>query len=381
MSDTPHSSSLLGTIDLHDPAASGDSRGRRSVLDQRRENREKAPRPYTPTVQMVPDGGLVAGACRSGGPFDPLGARGCDVGRCDDVVAIVDDHPGRWLLVTLTVNRDLWINPEACYQRVADRVREVARAISLEGLHVTALELQGKTGDGWPHWHLIVRAADGRALEAIRSTVRRAWSVRTEHVDHDTGEVSYTRESVGFSNVKEARDRRGVARYTAKYLLKPWPAVPSWMGESNRQLRKLRLSSGCFDYLERVGRHVRHRGSRRAATRRRRPARRLFDRMARSGLSHAVFRRQGDRLVFVTLVPVPASTDGADLLQAAGGRPVQLGRWAQVRWALDDRALARLRASRDELVDLQRREFRQRRTRIEVGWEMAQYERERAEQV
>lgn len=359
-------------------AAGGASRGR-GPLDQRRENRETVDRVWTPLVDVVPDGALVMGAVRSGGAFDPLGCRAVDVTRADDVVACVDEHPGRWLMITLTVDRSAWIGPEACYQRVADRVREVARVVSLEGIHVTALELQGKTGDGWPHWHLIVWAPDDRPLEDIRRRVRRAWSITTEHVDEETGEVTRSIEPIAGEkgiDVQAAVERQGVARYAAKYLLKPWEAVPSWMGQSRRQLRKLRISSGVFDWLESQGRHLRHRGGRRCAQSRRRPARRLFERMARSGLSHAVFRRQGSGFKFVRLVPIPTGDQSVKWFHACGAEPVRMGDWRSMRWLVSPEGLGRLGRRWTELVAAQRREYEFRRYELESGWARMQAARE-----
>jgi hypothetical protein len=307
--------------------------------------------------------------------------RASDVTNADRVVQMIDQLVGRWVAICLTIDRKMWLNPEAAYQRLQDRVREVTRVVSLLGLHVTALELQGKTGDGWPHWHIIVYCPDSRTIQQIRALAVKAWHVRTEHVDLDTGEVTVSREKIGTCDVQECRDRSGAARYAAKYLLKPWPAVPPWMGESNRQLRKLRPGGKCYAYWEILGLHVRQHGSRRAPKSHRKPARKLFDRMARSGLSHAVFRRRGDRLVFETLVPVPASHDGANVLLSAGASVAQPGPWAKMRWALDDRALARLRAARGELVELQRSEFRQRRACLGVAWEVEQARRQDAERL
>lgn len=347
-------------------------------LDQREENRERA---WTPLRQTVEPGEFVAVACRAGGPFDPQGCRSADVKRADDLVALVDALPGRWLLITLTVDRDAWTCPEAAYARCNERVREVARVVSTWGIHATALELQGKTGEGWPHWHLIVYRPDDVSIEHLAAKVRRAWRVRTEHVCQDTGEVSSaSMDSIGFSDVKEARDRRGIARYTAKYLMKAWPAVPDWMGESRRQLRKLRISDACFTWLENNGRHHRHRGSRRVACRRRRRARALFDRMADSGSRHVVFKRDGDRLTFVRTLPVPVhpagiaefAVAGAEVVPSSGGR---------LRWKLSPAALQALiereqahNRMRDAFIVDRRQEFKR-------AWDLMQWERARDDEL
>lgn len=376
-----------GSIGAPDgPAASGDSRGR-GALVQRGENRERVTRaPYVPVLADLADGELVARPVRSGGAFDPLGCRACDVERADDVWAIAEGHPGRWLMVTLTIDRKLWLGPEefaiaAAYQRCNERVREVTRRISLAGIHVTALELQGKTGDGWPHWHLIVWAPDDRAVESIAQEVKRAWCITDEHVDQDTGDVSRSRVSIGRVDVQEARTREGVCKYAAKYVVKPWPSLPAWMGESRRQLRKLRISSGCFDWLEAAGRHVRHRGGRMVSRARRRPARRLFDRMASSGSQLAVFRRDGDRLCWVCTLPVPACGQGLNVLADVGGEVIRFGSWSALRVRLAASSLDELKRRRRELVSLQRSYIRSRRWELEVSWDLEQERRSMLEAV
>lgn len=361
------------------PAASGDSRGC-GPLVQRRENRERERAPYRPILADLAPGDLVARPVRSGGAFDTLGCRSVDVQRADDVWAIAEGHPGRWLMVTLTINRKLWLGPEefaiaAAYQVCNERVREVTRKISLAGVHVTALELQGKTGEGWPHWHLIVWAPDTRSVESIAAEVKRAWCIVDEHVDQDTGEVTRSRVSIGRIDVQEARTREGVCKYAAKYVVKPWPALPAWMGESRRQLRKLRISNGCFDWLERVGRHVRHRGGRSVPRSRRRPARRLWDRMASSGSQLAVFRREGERLLWVCTLPVPAAADGLNVLAEVGAEVLRWGSWSALRVRLAERSLDELKRRRRELSELQRRYVQLRRVQLEVAWDLDQERR------
>lgn len=353
--------------------AAGAADGHR--LDQQRKNRERAGREYRPVVEDLAEGELVAMPVRSGGSFDPLGIRGADVQRADDLVAVVDGHPGRWLLITLTVDRAKFIGPEAAYQRCNDRVREVARVASSSGIHATALELQGKTGAGWPHWHLICWAPDGRSIESIRDVVRRAWRTLTEFIDEGTGEVTVSREAIGFVDVTEAREREGVGRYTAKYLLKAWPAVPAWMGESSRQLRKLRLSSKAFDWLEREGRHVRHRGGRRKPDGNRRPARRLFDRMAWSGASMALMRRESGRLRFVRILPVTSDMRGAEWMRKHGAEPIRLGPWASMRWKCPDNVGRAVRREWSELREYQHQYVDERREMLSTEWEREQSRR------
>lgn len=350
--------------------------GRRAALDQKRENRTKSqwkdPRTHKP-------GTVILGPNRSGGGFDPLGCRSSDIQTADLFVACVDAHTGRWLMVTLTVDRTRFLTPEAAYQRCNDRVRQVARAVSRNGIHATGFELQGKTGDGWPHWHLVIWAPDDRSLDEITARVRSAWVTVTEHADHDTGEVTHRSvEPIAGRHgidVTEATTPEGLARYTAKYLLKPWPAVPSWMGESTGQKRKLRLSVAMFDWAERAGIRQRIRGTRRLHRRRRRPARPLFQRMARSATQHLAFVVTEDgKLKFLGTVWAPSGPDGIDHLASHGCQSFNHGSVLSLRWATDLDTYWRLRRDPAGLA-MSQRAYRQNLREVRAMWDYEQSRR------
>jgi hypothetical protein len=368
-------------------------RGPAASLDQERENRENSAQTThsggmhplgatgetgcTPSprflVDQMGEGELVLLPQRSGGSFDPMGVRAVDVYRADDVAALVAALAGRWLMITLTIDRRLFTCPEAAYQRCNERVREVARAVSLRGVHFTALELQMKTGDGWPHWHMMVWAPDDRSLAEIERAVRRAWTITTPHVDLDTGEETFSREAIGAQiDVQESRDRVGAGIYMAKYVLKQWLAHPGWMLQSNRQLRKLRLSRGAFEVLESLHRHVPHRGGRAVASHRRRPARALCERLAWSGAEHVVVKREGGKLRFVGTVPVPATPEGWGVLMRSGAVPLQLGEARKVRFRITGSDLRRLRAASHRLEPIRDRELERRRWRLRNAWRFMQ---------
>jgi len=354
-------------------------------LDQKRENRKTTGREYLEDVAV---GEFVAIPARSGGGFDPLGCRVGDVRRADDVVALVEGHPGRWLMITLTVDRSLFLfqddtsGPEVAYAACNERVRKVGAAVARRGIYLSALELQGMTGDGWPHWHLIVWAPDSRSIEEVRAQVLEAWRFKAERIDEETGEVIEERGTPiarpHCIKVEEARTVEGIARYAAKYLVKSWPALPPWLLRSRRQPRKLRLSRACFKWLELQGRHVQHVGGRKLSKNKRRRARRLIERMAASGSCHGIFRMTEERkLRFVRVIPVPISAEGFAGLQAAGGRFVQMGKYAACRVALPASALRTLseQESRWRLASLEFRE--QQREWISSQWARMQYDRER----
>jgi hypothetical protein len=281
-------------------------------------------------------------------------------------------------MLTLTVNRANFRSPGFAYDRVEPRVREVARSLRRicpeARFAVFALELQGKTGDGWPHWHGLIYFGESMlTLDEIKDAVDAAWCVASESIDEATGEVDTGRYHVGFADVAEARENRGCAKYMAKYLMKPWPAIPGWMGESNRQLRKLRFSRSCFEWFESVGRHIPRRGSRRKAVRSRRPALPLFDRMSRSGSGLQVFQRLRGRFVHLAYVPLPMDGRGVAILDGSGatwlrGSPGESHRrWA---FAIPTELFERLNSPRNKprLRKMRRKYIAQQRRTLEGAW-------------
>ncbi len=159
---------------------------------------------------------------RSGGAFDPLGLRAGHVARADDVAALGDVLRGRWLFITLTVDRSKFLSPAMAYQRCNPRVCRVAAALREAAVWVAAFEVQTKTGDGWPHWHMMIHVGeDGRSLAELKAVVERAWCVVSEHegeVDRSTGEVLTwkAREQIGFVDVQDGRSAGGLARPRAR---------------------------------------------------------------------------------------------------------------------------------------------------------------------
>lgn len=269
---------------------------------------------------------MVVKLRRSAGSFDPEGGRAVDSWRADDLAAMVQALGGRWLFVTLTVNRALFVGPEACYQRCNEYVRKVLAAMSPRGVFVSAFEVQTKTGDGWPHWHGLLWCPDARSLEAVKAAGVRAWRTRTESTDPETGEVTRSSELIGWVDVQAARDRKAVGIYVSKYLTKPWRVLPPWMLDSPTRFRKLRFSGRSYDVLERLYRHERQRGGRRLA----RPARigrgrTLLQRMASSGSAAQVFRvERWGKLVYAGTIPV-ARDRWAAAVDEGRMRPVRLG--------------------------------------------------------
>lgn len=330
---------------------------------------------FVPLSERVEPGQMIGMPRRSGGAFDPFGPRRRDVQRADDLVELFEG-PGRKCFLTLTVNRRHWSSPAAAYADCNPRVCEVMRPLGLP-VSATAFEVQGRTGAGWPHWHVLFRVPSGMSLQQIRRSVVRFWSFRASVVDESTGEVSACRRSCGFSSVEISRSNEGSSRYLAKYCVKPWAAVPPWMGESFQQLRKIRFSRAAFSELERIGRHVVQRGARRVVLepacgrRRRRVRRRMYDRLASSGCSLAVYRVDVDRrLRYVVDVPVPATAEGAEWLLSRGASALQCGPFISMRWVLPHDVVSD--AKRGALAPLSRRQRWFNRCRVASAWDEAQ---------
>lgn len=309
------------------PAADDAASGR---LDQYVDNRKTDY--VAPWRSLVSEGDLIAFPARSGGAFDPLGVRGVDVKRADDIVEVISQTPGRWMFVTLTVDRSLFLGPEHAYQRCNEYVRKAAAAIS--GLWVNIYEVQSKTGDGWPHWHLLIRCREGdrRSDAELKAAVESKWRTcqYAEELNRETGEVRLrrvSRERIGFVDVEEIKDDRGAAIYVSKYLMKPWPKGPApWMLESRCRFRKHRCSSEFYVRLEDLGRHRVKHGSRQVRRGSGRPIRRtrkMMHRLACSGGSMQLFRVvPGGRLQWAGSVPVPwewATAAGFEWLRSPDG--------------------------------------------------------------
>jgi hypothetical protein len=210
---------------------------------------------------------------------------------------------------------------------------------------MAALEVQTKTGDGWPHWHVMAWCPDGRSVEQLKAAAVKRWTTRTEEeIDIETGEVLRLSsvEPIGFVDVQIARDRVAAGTYIAKYLAKPWDAVPQWMGDSSKRFRKLRASGGFYDVMEKLHRHTRNRGGRKQRKGTGRHTRRLFERMAASGASSNIFRKERGGLVYVGTVPVPQGE--WPRLAASMASFAQLGPLTRCRLAISSAQLRRIYA-------------------------------------
>lgn len=326
---------------------------------------------------QVVEGSVVAKLARCGGAFDPLGCRAVDAYRADDIVAAVRALPGRWVFITLTVDRKLWTCPEAAYQRANEYVRKAIALGCPRGIYFAVLEVQTKTGDGWPHWHVLAWCPDARTADQVKADTLRGWRTRSESVDADTGEVVASVERIGFVDVQEVRDATAAGKYVAKYMVKAWDAVPPWMLDSTRRFRKVRLSNRAYDVLEGLHRHERHRGERKARTGTGRRTRTLLQRMASSGSTLQLFRaeRHG-RLRFTGTLPVPMESL-FDAVTARRLAPVRLGKMKAMVFEVSPGFAALVRDQQGQWRQRVREAEHDRICRLRAAW--ARMQRRRTE--
>jgi hypothetical protein len=333
-------------------------------------------------------GDVVIQPQRGGGAFDQVGVQSRDIARVEDLRALVRHIGGRWVLVTLTIDRSKFLSAQMAEERVRDRVRRIPRSIlgHDRGIWFCGFEVQTATGEGWPHWHLALRVPEGLSVAGMKARVLRAWRIKEkigEDVDRETGEVRERFQFVSIAqpqgvDVSVARCANRVATYVAKYLTKQWEAVPAWMGESFRRFRRMRCSDELYVCLERIHRHDRKKPARRTAHGTRRYRRRsLFDRMAASCTSAVGFvQERGVRQRCIGSVRVPWADAGHlhRFVEEYNLRVVEFGGPHKVRLVCSEQTWRRIvegprRSYWSKLTD----DFeRRKRIEIEAQWDLLQ---------
>jgi len=130
-------------------------------------------------------------------------------------------------LLTLTVDREEFASPEAAHTYISDkgRIRLLLRRLALTRW-VWVLEFQKKTGDGWPHWHILVDLAEA---PGGRVDLERAW-----HFWRDTWGIG----GLDLQCRKKFGDPAHAVLYITKYLQKqPHQGYPLWVLDSPKCIR------------------------------------------------------------------------------------------------------------------------------------------------
>lgn len=125
-------------------------------------------------------------------------------------------------MMTLTVDRSKFASPQAAYLEVMEK-RYLPRLMTALGVDrwLRVLEFQMKTGDGWPHWHVLADAVGKRG----RVDLKLAWRLW-----RDTWGVG----GLDLSNNDRLLGRpvSEIIRYLCKYMVKfPEKGFPSWVLE------------------------------------------------------------------------------------------------------------------------------------------------------
>jgi hypothetical protein len=127
-------------------------------------------------------------------------------------------------LMTLTVDRKNWQSPQGAYRAVTAQalIPRLMRRLGVRAW-VWTLEFQTRTGEGWPHWHILLDQAHcGGRLD-----YRKLW-----HLWRDVWGVGGC--DVSQKHKAAAADPLHAVNYITKYLTKgagPWP---TWWLEGSR---------------------------------------------------------------------------------------------------------------------------------------------------
>ncbi len=148
-------------------------------------------------------------------------------------------------LYTITINRILFSSPEEAYHYVMKK-KFLARLLTKEmkvRRWVWVMEIQEKTGDGWPHWHILIDVSDLPLMWYCRETKdavkqkpenRQGWIAIPHFFDLNKvhrllrkwgiGEQCYLSETD-----KNVTSPEQAIRYIMKYLIKsPERGFPPW---------------------------------------------------------------------------------------------------------------------------------------------------------
>ncbi|QNN23792.1 hypothetical protein HED60_16445 [Planctomycetales bacterium ZRK34] len=220
----------------------------------------------------------------SGGKLDPYGGVGGRVKDLRKFEALVE-HMRIPIMLSLTIDRDAYDSPAEAFDQVTPKVSRLLSERLGVGVWARVIEPQTKSGDGWIHWHVLLDLGCTRfekrrgwaSLRQFNAAVRASWCDRWGVAQR------------GGIDTQLARSRKGIVGYIAKYLVKPWPAIPCWL-LSRSMVRLVGFSKRANQLLRQSGLltpRVEPRVSRRCV---KRPIRPLLERIAESGLCSKVIR-------------------------------------------------------------------------------------------
>lgn len=132
-------------------------------------------------------------------------------------------------MLTLTVDRSRFASPEDAHRAISDGgyVRRLMRLLNLISWF-WVLEFQTKTGDGWPHWHVLIDLEDVGG----RVDLAKAWGLWRDRWRIGGLQLE----------VSKFKDPTHGVMYMTKYLTKMPEAFPLWVMVRERAIRFL---GGC----------------------------------------------------------------------------------------------------------------------------------------
>jgi hypothetical protein len=161
---------------------------------------------------------------RSRSVLDPVGGARQRAAYRSALCAFAASIPDkRAVMVTLTVDRTKFDGPEQAHAVMMLKLARLMRKILGDGgAWMRVLEFQSKTGDGWPHVHLVAAMPQGVTLRTVRHACWHWWRDRW---------------SIGGCDVQPVRSGKACALYLGKYFTKAVQAIPPWQLERERASR------------------------------------------------------------------------------------------------------------------------------------------------
>lgn len=232
----------------------------------------------SPSLPDAGDHEVVIKPVWRGGKLDPYGRGG---GRMKDLRKF--EHLGGRMkiaiMVTITTRRDIFGgDPEKIYTHQMPLISKLLSERLGIKIWTRIIEAQTNSGDGFIHWHIL---AD---LAGTRYELRPGWvDLRAFNADLKRWWVDKWQLAKGF-NTQLVRDRKRIVGYVAKYLVKPWPAIPTWIGEKIYGPRLVGFSKAASAMLREAGLTKERQPSAETEKTRASPVT-IFERMASSGLT------------------------------------------------------------------------------------------------
>ena len=131
-------------------------------------------------------------------------------------------------LLTLTCNRSNFESPDDAHSFITQEglIRRLLRVLGVKR-YVWVLEFQQKTGEGWPHWHILVDLAD---VPSGKLDLARAWRLWRDK--WGCGGVDLQLRRQRFTSPQHA------IHYITKYMTKyPEKGYPAWVLQADRRIR------------------------------------------------------------------------------------------------------------------------------------------------